>query len=62
MFGKYPQEYFPQMMITFVQYFGKDEYEKTPRGARFIDNRSFEGPIPDMVEQAETYVLGAMRK
>ena len=62
MFGKYPQEFFPQMMITFVQYYGTTEDEKTPKGARFMDNRRFEGPIPEMVEQAETYVLGAMRK
>lgn len=62
MFGRYPQEFFPQKMITFVQYFGVTEDEKTPQGARFVDNRSFEGPIPEMVEQAETYVLGAMRK
>jgi len=62
MFGKYPQEFFPQMMITFVQYFGTTEDEKTPQGARFLDNRSFEGSIPEMVEQAENYVLGAMRK
>lgn len=62
MFGKYPQEFFPQLMITFVQYYGTDEEEKTPQGARFMDNQRFEGPIPEMVEQAETYVLGAMRK
>ena len=62
MFGKYPQDFFPQMMVTFVQYFGTTEDEKTPQGARFLDNRSFEGPIPKMVEQAETYVLAAMRK
>ena len=62
MFGKYPQEFFPQMMITFVQYYGTTEDERTPKGARFVDNRRFEGPIPEMVEQAETYVLGAMRK
>jgi ATP-dependent DNA helicase RecG len=62
MFGKYPREFFPQLMITFVQYYGTTEEEKTPQGARFVDNRSFEGSIPEMVEQAETYVLGAMRK
>jgi ATP-dependent DNA helicase RecG len=49
-------------MITFVQYFGTTEEEKTPRGARFLDNRRFEGPIPEMVAKAETYILGAMRK
>jgi ATP-dependent DNA helicase RecG len=27
-----------------------------------MDNQRFEGPIPEMVEQAETYILGAMRK
>jgi len=62
MFGKYPQEFFPQIMITFVQYYGTSADERTPQGARFVDNRRFEGPIPEMVEQAETYVLGAMRK
>lgn len=61
-FGKYPQEFCPQLMITFVQYFGTTEEEKTPRGARFLDNRRFEGPIPEMVAEAETYILGAMRK
>ncbi|HXH13699.1 MAG TPA: ATP-binding protein [Alphaproteobacteria bacterium] len=62
MFGKYPQEFLPQLMVTFVQYFGTTEEERTPQGARFVDSRRFEGPIPEMVKQAETYVLGAMRK
>jgi hypothetical protein len=34
MFGKYPQEFLPQIMITFVQYYGTTEEEKTPQGAR----------------------------
>jgi len=58
MFGRYPQEFFPQMMITFVQYYGSTEEERTPQGARFVDNRRFEGSVTEMVEQAETYVLG----
>jgi len=62
MFGKYPQEFFPQLMITFVQYFGVTEEERTPRGDRFLDNQRFEGPIPEMVDRAEAYILGAMRK
>lgn len=43
-------------------YFGTTEEEKTPRGERFLDNRRFEGPISEMVAEAETYILGAMRK
>jgi ATP-dependent DNA helicase RecG len=62
MFGKYPQEFLPQLMITFVQYYGTTEEEKTPQGARFVDSRRFEGPIPEMIKQAEIYVLAAMRK
>lgn len=62
MFGKYPQEFFPQLMITFVQYYGTRADERTPRGERFVDNQRFEGPIPEMVDQAETYVMAAMRK
>ena len=62
MFGKYPQEFFPQLMITFVQYFGTTEDERTPQGARFVDNRRFEGPITEMVQEAETYIMSAMRK
>lgn len=61
-FGKYPQEFFPQLMITFVQYYGVTEAEKTPRGERFLDNRRFEGPIPRMIDEAETYISAAMRK
>jgi ATP-dependent DNA helicase RecG len=62
MFGKYPQEFFPQLIITFVQYFGTTEDERTPQGARFVDNRRFDGPITEMVDEAETYIMSAMRK
>ena len=62
MFGKYPQEFFPQLMITFVQYYGTVEGERTPRGERFLDNQRFEGTILDMLRDTETHVLAAMRK
>lgn len=52
MFGKYPQEFFPQLMITFLQYYGTTEEERTPRGERFMDNQRFEGPIPEMIDRA----------
>ena len=62
MFGKYPQEFFPQLMITFVQFYGTVKGEPTPRGERFLDNQRFEGPIPAMLRDAETHILGTMRK
>jgi ATP-dependent DNA helicase RecG len=62
MFGVYPQTFEPQLVITFLHYYGIDEAERTPRGERFLDNRKFEGSIPDMVEAAVNYVMASIRK
>ncbi len=62
MFGKDPQGFEPQMVITYLQYFGTDETEKTPRGERFLDNRKFEGTIPEIVNNAVNYILANIRK
>ena len=62
MFGKYPQSFEPQLVITFLQYYGTTETEKTPRGERFLDNRKFEGAIPEMVEGAVNYIMASIRK
>lgn len=61
-FGAYPQEFEPQLVITFLQFYGTTETEKTPRGERFLDNRKFEGTVPEVVEEAVDYVLASMRK
>jgi ATP-dependent DNA helicase RecG len=62
MFGIYPQGFEPQLVITFLQYFGTTETEPTPTGARFLDNQKFEGTIPDIAENTLNYVLSAIRK
>lgn len=49
--GEYPQEFFPQLMATFVHYpttTGPDSRS----GSRFIDNVAAEGPIPVIVDEA----------
>lgn len=61
-FGKYPQQFLPQLVVTFVQFFGTTETEQTPRGERFLDNRKFEGPIPEMVSETVNHVLASIRK
>ncbi|MBI2843051.1 MAG: putative DNA binding domain-containing protein [Armatimonadetes bacterium] len=61
-FGKYPQEFEPQLMITFVQYYGVTEVEKTPRGERFLDNRKFEGPVAAIVQGSVDHILASIRK
>ena len=62
MFGKYPQSFEPQLVITFLQYYGTTETEKTPRGERFLDNRKFEGAVPEMVEGAVNHIMASIRK
>ncbi|MEW6416611.1 MAG: ATP-binding protein [Nitrospirota bacterium] len=62
MFGNYPQTFEPQLVINFLQYYGTTETEKTPRGERFLDNKKFEGTIPEMVENAVNYVMVSIRK
>lgn len=55
--GTYPQEFFPQLMVTLVHYPTVHGADVTT-GERFIDNVAAEGPIPVMV--AET--MAALRK
>lgn len=62
LFGRNPQKYDPQLVITFLQFYGTIETEKTPRGERFLDNRKFEGAIPVMIEGVVNHVLASMRK
>lgn len=62
MFGDDPQQFEPQLVITFLHFYGTTETEKTPRGERFLDNRKFEGSIPAMVEAAVNHVLASIRK
>lgn len=44
--GRYPQQYFPAVSVTFVAYPTPVLGEPGPRGERFLDNRRFDGPIP----------------
>lgn len=55
--GRYPQERFPQLMLTFVHYPTPDGAD-TATGERFVDNVVAEGPIPVIVRDA----LLAVRK
>jgi ATP-dependent DNA helicase RecG len=59
-FGRYPQQFEPQLVITFMQYAGRNEHEKGPRGERFLDNQKFEGPVAEMVDEAEAHIMGCI--
>ncbi len=61
-FGRYPQSFEPQLVITYIQFYGTSENEKTPRGERFLDSRKFEGALPDLVDAAVRHVMASLRK
>ena len=56
MFCRYPQTWFPQSCITAVVVPGACMGATGPGGERFIDNRRFTGPIPDMVRDACDFI------
>lgn len=59
--GIYPQQFFPQLNITFVVLPAVAKGIVPEGGPRFIDNRSFGGPIPLMVVDAVDAIARNMR-
>jgi len=59
--GKYPQEFFPALGMTFVVYPGEGVGEPGANDERFLDNQRIEGPIPAMLAPALA-VLGRNTK
>ena len=54
--GRYPQQFVPQVNITFVAY-PTAQGEPLADGTRFLDNESIDGPIPTMLATAQAAVL-----
>lgn len=54
--GNYPQQFMPRVNVTFTCYPGYDKV--FAGGVKFIDNCSFDGPIPEILDN----VLSAVRK
>lgn len=56
-FGRYPQRHFPQLFVSMVVVPGTMMGESGPNGERFLDNRTLEGPIPEMAADAVSAVV-----
>ena len=61
-FGKWPQKFYPSLMISFVRYFGTDASLQGTRGERFLDNAQFEGPLTETVDQAVSRCIANMKQ
>lgn len=54
--GDYPQAFFPQLGITAMAVDGYEIGELGASGERFIDNKRFDGTIPEMLDAAMNFV------
>lgn len=49
--GSYPQQFFPQLNVTFVSIPATSKDRVPPEGPRFLDNQTISGSIPVMVAE-----------
>ncbi len=59
--GEYPQEFFPQLFVSFVVLPSPRMGEMSPDGRRFLDNKALRGPIPTIVADAISMAIRNMR-
>ena len=59
--GDYPQAFFPQLGITAMVVDGYEIGDLGNMGERFIDNKRFDGTIPEMLEGALNFVRRNMK-
>jgi ATP-dependent DNA helicase RecG len=59
--GAYPQQFFPQLNVTFVVFPAHDRGTVLEGGPRFIDNRSLNGPVPVIVADTVDAITRNMR-
>jgi ATP-dependent DNA helicase RecG len=59
--GRYPQQFFPQLMVSVAVYPHRDPRRPGPGGLRFVDSATLGGPVPDMVADAIQAVQRNMR-
>ncbi len=60
--GVYPQQFVPQLFVSFVVLPGTRMGQSGPHGERFLDNQTITGPIPLMVTDAMAAMIRNMRK
>lgn len=60
--GAYPQQFFPQLMVSVASYPNADPGEPGPGGIRFLDSAAVGGNVPTMVNDAVQAVLRNLRR
>lgn len=60
--GRYPQEFFPQLFVAFVALPSTTLGEHVAGGPRFLDNRTIDGPLPEVIAETVSAVERNMSK
>ena len=58
--GRYPQQFYPQLDITFA-FYARPDREPTADGTRFLDSASVDGPMPVVLDEALNLIKRNMR-
>lgn len=58
--GEYPQQFFPQLNVTFIVVPATSKDTVPLDGPRFLDNRTLNGTIPTMVEETVSAIVRNM--
>ena len=61
-FATFPQRWFPNLTITLIHYPGINPDQLGPRGERLLDNRRFDGSLPQALDDALQAVIGSMKQ
>ncbi len=60
--GRYPQQFFPALSLTFIAYPQTEVGQPGPNRQRFLDNERVEGAIPDILPPAIDFLRRNMRR
>ena len=61
-FGRHPQSFYPAFTITFIHFAGKSTVGEGPNDALYLDNREFQGTIPQLLEGIRATVFEKLSK
>jgi ATP-dependent DNA helicase RecG len=61
-FGRDPQSFYPALTITFMHFAGTSTAGEGPDDPLYLDNREFQGPIPQLLDSARGIVFEKLSK
>ena len=61
-FGRDPQSFYPALTVTFMHFAGTSTVGEGPNDPLYLDNREFQGTIPQLLESARGIVFEKLSK